>query len=77
MDLGKFMTVLCLFLVGFSMLITAMNTPFYDLVPEVNSTLSYENILSNFYLQGEEDPDDYSNCPPTTLTSTEFTGRKS
>ena len=29
-DLGKFMTVLCLFLIGFSMLITAMNTPFYD-----------------------------------------------
>merc|ERR1719507_896346 len=30
-DLGKFMTVLCLFLIGFSMLITAMNTPFYEL----------------------------------------------
>ena len=29
-DLGKFMTVLCLFLIGFSMLITAMNTPFFD-----------------------------------------------
>ena len=27
---GKFMTVLCLFLIGFSMLITAMNTPFFD-----------------------------------------------
>ena len=24
------MTVLCLFLIGFSMLITAMNTPFFD-----------------------------------------------
>ena len=29
-DLGKFMTVLFLFLIGFSMLVTAMNTPFYD-----------------------------------------------
>ena len=29
-DLAKFMTVLSLFLVGFTMLITAMNTPFYD-----------------------------------------------
>ena len=30
-DLGKFMTVLFLFLIGFSMLVTAMNTPFYQL----------------------------------------------
>ena len=30
-DLGKFMTVLFLFLIGFSMLVTAMNTPFYEL----------------------------------------------
>ncbi len=29
-DLAKFMTVLFLFLVGFSFLITAMNTPFFD-----------------------------------------------
>jgi hypothetical protein len=76
-DLGKFMTMLCFFLVGFSMLITAMNTPFYDLLPEVNSTKLIKNKSINLYLQGEEDPDDYSNCPPTTLTSTEFTGRKS
>jgi len=33
-DLGKFMTVLFLFLIGFSMLVTAMNTPFYQLIPE-------------------------------------------
>jgi len=54
-DLGKFMTVLCLFLVGFSMLITAMNTPFYELLPE-----------------GEEEEDEFANCPPTTLTTTEI-----
>ena len=34
-DLGKFMTVLFLFLIGFSMLVTAMNTPFFELLPEV------------------------------------------
>ena len=39
-DLGKFLTVLCLFLVGFSMLITAMNTPFYALAAEVSHRLS-------------------------------------
>ncbi|XP_023333094.1 serine/threonine-protein phosphatase 6 regulatory ankyrin repeat subunit C [Eurytemora carolleeae] len=30
-DLAKFMTVLSLFLIGFTMLITALNTPFYSL----------------------------------------------
>jgi len=45
------MTVLCLFLVGFSMLITAMNTPFYEL------------------LDGEDEDNEFSNCPPATSTT--------
>jgi hypothetical protein len=40
-DLAKFMTVLFLFLVGFSFLITAMNTPFFD---------TTEVFILNFYL---------------------------
>ena len=47
-DLGKFMTVLFLFLIGFSMLVTAMNTPFYQLT-EVKISLcrvSLECLLS-------------------------------
>ena len=40
-DLGKFMTVLFLFLIGFSMLVTAMNTPFYQLT-EVKISLCPE-----------------------------------
>ena len=48
-DLGKFMTVLFLFLIGFSMLVTAMNTPFFELLPEVKVYLEmYVNILGWF-----------------------------
>ena len=49
-DLGKFMTVLFLFLIGFSMLVTAMNTPFYQLVPEVKAeTGSYQGSARLFF----------------------------
>ena len=49
-DLGKFMTVLFLFLIGFSMLVTAMNTPFYQLVPEVTAeTGSYQGSARLFF----------------------------
>ena len=48
-DLGKFMTVLFLFLIGFSMLVTAMNTPFFELLPEVKVYLKiFLNILGWF-----------------------------
>ena len=48
-DLGKFMTVLFLFLIGFSMLVTAMNTPFFELLPEVKVYLEmFPNILGWF-----------------------------
>ena len=46
-DLGKFMTVLFLFLIGFSMLVTAMNTPFFELLPEVRVYLEmYKQCMS-------------------------------
>ena len=41
-DLGKFMTVLFLFLIGFSMLVTAMNTPFFPL--DLNAEVIKKNI---------------------------------
>ena len=47
-DLGKFMTVLFLFLIGFSMLVTAMNTPFFELLPEVRVYLEMYNVCQYF-----------------------------
>ena len=71
-DLGKFMTVLFLFLIGFSMLVTAMNTPFYQLDLEVRTTelfLLYPLIQDGI---GEEVAVPI-NCP-TYPTATETTG---
>ena len=42
------MTVLFLFLIGFSMLVTAMNTPFFELLPEVRVYLEMYNACQYF-----------------------------
>ena len=65
-DLGKFMTVLCLFLIGFSMLITAMNTPFFDenMKDLVRSWICRVRKLSTKIVQ-EDATQTNSLCPQT------------
>jgi hypothetical protein len=53
-DLAKFMTVLFLFLVGFSFLITAMNTPFFD-TTEVYYLIFIQYLHSIFYITTSKD----------------------
>ena len=71
------MTVLCLFLVGFSMLITAMNTPFYELIPEVATSIIILIHLFNDFIGLQEDQDNNvdDKCAPTA-TNNGVTGKR-
>ena len=73
-DLGKFMTVLCLFLIGFSMLITAMNTPFFDdkVMDGVRVRIYHVYIVK----LGQDDSAQTSPLCPTLPTKVSVTGKK-
>ena len=71
-DLGKFMTVLCLFLIGFSMLITAMNTPFFD-DKMMDGVRIYDVYIFNLVQDDSTQP---SPLCPTLPTKVSVTGKK-
>ena len=55
------------------MLITAMNTPFYELLPEVS--YKYHKLDNQVNFKGDEEGGQFDNCPPVAVSSNEVKGR--
>ena len=55
------------------MLITAMNTPFYELLPEVSYKDHKLDNQVNF--KGDDEGGQFDNCPPVAVSSNEVKGK--